>query len=122
MGKLSLDDIIRAPDIATKELDVPEWEGSVTITTFSLARRDQLLKKAMVNGAVQNDLLVPMVIVHGMVEPRIDESKIDALKEKSFRVLERIAREIMDLNGMLPEEAKRIEQSFRADAGPAGSA
>lgn len=122
MGKLSLDEIIRAPDIATKEIEVPEWNGSVIITTFSLARRDQLLKHSMVNGSVQNDLLVPNIIMHGIVDPIIDESRVAELKLKSFRVLERIAREIMALNGMLQEDATQIERAFRPDTGPTGSA
>ena len=122
MDRLSLDDIIHAPDLETKEIDIPEWSGSVKITTFSLARRDAMLKKAMVNGQMQNDLILTMLLAAGMLEPSITEAEAERLKEKSFRVIERIATEIMKLNGMLPEEVKRIEQAFPADAGPAGSA
>ncbi len=119
MGILSLDDIIRAPDLETKEIVVPGWKGSVIIQSFSIAKRDVMLKKSMVNGQPQNDFIITSLLVAGMVNPALTEDQAEELKQKSVRAIEYITNEIMKLNGMLPEEAKRIEQSFPANAGSA---
>jgi hypothetical protein len=47
---LSVEDILTAPDIAEKVVEVPEWGGAVKIRSFTKARQIALRNEAMVKA------------------------------------------------------------------------
>nr|WP_230404857.1 hypothetical protein [Nitratidesulfovibrio sp. HK-II]GBO98277.1 hypothetical protein RVX_3316 [Nitratidesulfovibrio sp. HK-II] len=51
---LTRDDILKAQDLPTAVVDVPEWGGQVTLRGFSAAARDNLAKRGTdENGGVE---------------------------------------------------------------------
>jgi hypothetical protein len=107
MGKmkypmLSADDIAAALDLAEVEVDVPEWKSSVKIKAFTLDERDRVLSEATKpDGVIDGQKLVRLMVVNGVSEPKLT---LEIVSKKSFAVIDRIAQDVMKLNGMLKEK------------------
>jgi hypothetical protein len=112
MSRLTREAILSAPDITEKEVDVPEWGGSVLIRTMTKAQQVKLRREAMVDGSLSEDRLEILIFVHGVVEPQFTAEDHDTLKGKSASAMDRVLLEIYRGSGMTKEEAARIERAF----------
>ena len=116
MGRLSREQILSAPDIVEKEVDVPEWGGSVLVRTLTKAKQIALRKQATVNGQLDDERLEVFVFIAGVIEPAFSPEDYDALKAKSSAAMDRVLMEIYRGSGILKEEAGKIERAFPAGA------
>ena len=99
---LSAEQIAAALDLAEIEYEVPEWGTTMRLRAFSLDERDQVLSAATEkDGKIDGPRLIRLLVLHGVVEPKLT---MDLIAKKSFRVVEKIATEIMQLNGMGAEK------------------
>lgn len=109
---LSIEDIVAANDLTTKTIPCPEWGGSVVIRILSKAEqnkvRDTVSGEATNMGAFEQELFTS-----AMVSPEVDGNTYVLLSQKSSLVMERIMREIIDLNGMGEDAAKKKEAEFQ---------
>lgn len=110
--RLTREAVLAAPDIAEKEVEVPEWGGTVLIRTLTKAQQVKLRKEAMVAGKLDEDRLEILIFVHGVVEPQFTPEDHDALKAKSASAMDRVLLEIYRGSGMSKEEVARIERAF----------
>jgi hypothetical protein len=106
---LSAGDIATALDRTEELYDVPEWGGAVKLRPLSLAQRDELTKKSTVNGQTDGATIVRLLVVYGVVEPVLTD---DILKEKAYAVVDRIAKKIMELNGLTQEAPLTAARTF----------
>lgn len=117
---LRSDQIAEALDRAEQTMEIPEWGGAVMLKAWSLEQRDRVMALASDTGRVDGKLdpakLVHLLVLYGVVEPPLTEAII---KEKSPTVIDRIATEVMRINGMTKEAALSASMTFRPDAGPA---
>lgn len=107
---LSVEDILAAPDIQEKLIEVPEWGGAVKIKSFTREEVYDIRQRALVGGQVDERMLEMLFLVHGISEPKFSEEHIIALRKKNAAVIERILREIFALSGLgrlAVDEAKR---------------
>lgn len=121
MSRLTREAILSAPDIIEKEIDIPEWGGSVLIRTLTKAQQVKLRKEATVDGHLDENRLEILIFVHGVVEPQFTADDHDKLKEKSASAMDRVLLEIYRGSGMTKEEAARIERAFPGGAPEARS-
>lgn len=99
---LTAEQISQVVDLNEVDLDVPEWGTAVQLRAFSIDQRDQVLAACTEkDGTVDAKKLIRLLVVHGVVKPTLT---LDIISGKSFAVVERIAQEVMKLNGMQKEK------------------
>jgi hypothetical protein len=115
---LSAEQIAAALDLAELEYEVPEWGTSVKLKAFTIDQRDQVLSACTEkDGQIDAKKLIRLLVVHGIAEPKLT---LDIIANKSFAVVERIAQEVMKLNGMSkekgPSAATVADVTFRQES------
>ena len=112
---LSKDQILSINDIKTKEVEIPEWKGSVFVREMSVGEIELYQRYAIkMESAAEPNLvafLVALVVCDEKGERIFDgQEDVVQLAKKSGRVLSRIAAEASELNGLgdeaIKEEAK----------------
>lgn len=99
---LTAEQIAAVVDLNEVELEVPEWQTSLKLKAFSIDERDRVLAACTEkDNTIDAKKLLRLLVVHGVVEPRLS---MDLVAGKSFAVIERIAQEVMKLNGMSKEK------------------
>lgn len=119
---LSKDDILKAQDGKTKDVEVPAWGGSVRLKSFSAKKRKELFSefnKFREEGtdpdfdtAVDFQIkLICACIVDDQGKPCFTKDDFEALSEKDSKVLESLFQECVDLNA-LGENVSVIQQNL----------
>lgn len=103
MKTLSRADILAAADAKTKTLKVPEWGGSLTIKTWTVAEADavgKLITEGMEAGYIENyrETIVQKSIVTETGDLMFTIEDIDALSAKSPAAMNRIFKAALALN------------------------
>lgn len=115
---LSVEDILTAPDIQERVVEVPEWGGAVRIKSFTKQRQIQLRAQALdQKGEVDSERMELLMFVEGVVEPKFTAQHLDLLKEKSASAMDRVLSAILDLGGLTPEKQAEMERDFRQGSG-----
>ena len=114
---LTVEDILTAPDIQERVVEVPEWGGAVKIRSFTKQRQIQLRAQALVGGEVDSERMELLMFIEGVVEPRFGVEHIDLLKGKSASAMDRVLGAILELGGMTPEAQNEMERDFRQGSG-----
>jgi len=115
---LSAEAISNVVDLNEMDMDVPEWGTAIQLRAFSIDQRDQVLSACTEkDGSVDSKKLIRLLVVHGVVNPVLS---LDIVSKKSFTVIERIAQEVMKLNGMQkekgPSAATVADVTFRPES------
>lgn len=100
MALIGKQNVLSADDFQYAIIPVPEWGGDVRVRGLTAAEQAIISKK--INESNTNDLAVIVTIMACVDEngERIFENgDKDALKARSYAVLDRIARKILELSG-----------------------
>ncbi len=107
---LSASEIATVVDRAEEVFPVPEWGGAIKLRPLSLSQRDEIASAALINGKTDGQLLIRLIVKAGVSEPLLTD---EVLRERSFAVIDRISRRIMELNGVTKkEDALTAERTF----------
>lgn len=117
---LSRDDILKAQDLVTEDVDVPEWGGAVRVKALSGAERDRFeasiigenTKSKRRNLANLRARLVALAVVDEEGENIFRFSDVEALGKKSAAALDRIFDAAMRLSGMRDEDVEELAENF----------
>lgn len=114
---LTPEQISKAVDLNELEIDVPEWGTALQLRAFSIDQRDRVLAQCSEkDGIIDAKKLIRLLVVEGVVNPVLT---LDIISKKSFTVIERIAQEVMKLNGMQkdkgPSAATVADVTFRQE-------
>ncbi len=113
MDYLSLDQILSAEDLPTKDIEIPEWGGVVKIQGLSKAKADKVSLECFDDdGEVDTAKLQVQMVLHCLVEPKITEAELTLLVEKKASVFNRLAVECMAHNGSTEEVAEQSAATF----------
>ncbi|HVJ72025.1 MAG TPA: hypothetical protein VM531_11070 [Sphingomicrobium sp.] len=100
-GLLGIDDIERVDDTAFKTVEVPEWGGSIRIGTINAGTMLEYVKSNDTAAKFNSGL---RMIVDSLVDAngkRIGQlSHMEMLKKKNNMVIQKVAEEILKLNGV----------------------
>ena len=115
---LTAEQIAAVVDLNEVEMDVPEWGTSIKLRAFSIDQRDHILSACTEkDGTVDAKRLIRLLVAHGVTEPKLS---LEIIAGKSFAVVERIAQEVMKLNGMQkekgPSAATVADVTFRPES------
>ena len=126
MKKLSKDDIFKADDLPTKDIDIPKWGGTLTIRTLTGAERDQF-ESAFVNQD-QIDIrglkarLIQLTVQNGDGQPMFTKADLQKINSKSASVIDRIFQVSQSLSGLTKEDAEEmVKNSGTAPTTASGS-
>lgn len=99
MKRLTTADIKSLPDVPTQELKIEQWNVSIVIQGITKAMQielgEMLDKEEMSAFDYQKQLLL-----HCVVEPKLELEDIDNLYEKDANVVDLIFASINELNGL----------------------
>lgn len=99
---LTAEQIAASLDLAEIDYNVPEWNARIKLRAFSIDERDQVVAACTEkDGTIDPKKLIRLLVVHGVAEPKLT---VEIVSKKSFGVIERIAQEVMNLNGMMKEK------------------
>jgi hypothetical protein len=123
---LSKDDIFKAEDLPTRDVEVPEWGGIVRVRALSGSDRDEYdasMLRAQPDGTVlrvpgSRAKLVSLCIVKDNGDPMFSVGDIGRLAQKSATALDRVVAAIVDLSALSDETAAELEGN--SDAAPSG--
>lgn len=122
---LTRDAILKADDIKTEEVAVPEWGGTVLVRGMSGRARDELEASMLIEAAGQqvtdrrnaSARIASMCIVDEAGKLLFSKDDIAALGEKSSAALNRVFAVASRLSGLSPEDMKELTENFGAAAG-----
>jgi len=115
---LDKDAILSANDRATREVEVPEWGGTVIVQAMTGKQRDEF--EAAVQRRSKGDavdirglkvLLVILTTVNQENEPLFTLDDADALAAKSGAAIDRIFRAASELNGLAESDIKDLAKN-----------
>jgi hypothetical protein len=104
-------DKIRSAGRDTREVEVPEWGGSVVIQELSLAELRKV-GDAVENKGEGSDDVTRLLLKYGVVEPALDDETLDhIINNGGVRAASRLAGLISDLQTSAATQEDR-EASF----------
>lgn len=133
MALLSRNQILEAKDIKTKDIEVPEWGGTIRIKQLSAKEynditmnmvnirkmaakqlsskknSDENLEDAINELAIKNQKILLLIksIVDENMKPLFSEADMELLYQKNTNVIDRIIAEIEEFNANSIEETKK---------------
>lgn len=119
---LTKDDILRAPDIKTEKVEVPEWGGSVHVRTMTGAERDAWESRllAVTETKKYDNLratLVAMTCSDENGNRLFSDGDIEALGRKSAAALGRIYDVALRVNALTREAREELLKNSEPSPG-----
>ncbi|MCG8670213.1 MAG: hypothetical protein MI867_12420 [Pseudomonadales bacterium] len=116
---LNRDQILKADDLKTEVVDVPEWGGQVRVRSLTAGERDTFEasitdNKKSKSGVVTVNIrarIASMCIVDEENKRIFTEQDIAALGEKSGIALNRVFVAAQNLNGWTEEDVEELEKN-----------
>ncbi len=114
---LTADDIWAAKDIEERTVPIPQWDGAVVIRTLSKKQADEMQKLATSEDrhtkqpVVDTDMLVALLFVESMIEPKITLEQYEQMKEKSAVAVALLQREILSASGLSQLAVREADKS-----------
>jgi hypothetical protein len=114
---LGRDAILAAPDLATQDVEVPEWGGTVRLRMMNGQERDAFEASCMVSkadGTQEFNMrnlrarLVAVTLVDAEGKRLFNEGDVDALGRKSAKALGRVFEVASKLNGITDDDASKL--------------
>lgn len=117
---LSRDAILRATDLVTEEVEVPEWGGVVRVKALTGAERDQFEagvverrgRKTEINMKNLRARLVALSVIDEDGRPLFRPTDAEALGQKSAAALGRVFDVAMRLSGMTEQDLDELTENF----------
>jgi hypothetical protein len=97
---LTIADILAKDDLGEKEVNVPEWGGSVVIRGLGYGEFVAVRDKSLVNGEKDETVFGVGLLAAAFVNPVLTEEEAKALFNKSSAAVVRITGEIVSLSGI----------------------
>lgn len=116
---LTKEQILAAADIRVKEVDVPEWGGTVFVRTPTGREQDQFDKSlegkdGKRDGRRFSELFCALYLSDAEGNRIFTDSDAPMLGKKSMRAIRRIMDAALELNGLKKEAVEEMEKNFDA--------
>lgn len=117
--RLSVEDILEAMDIQTKEIEVPEWGGTVLVQSLTKKAQQEARARATKPDPETGDDDIDMnameieLFVASVQEPKFGPEHFEQLREKNATAMDRILEVAGTLSGITKEQAASAAKSFR---------
>ncbi|MFJ9413040.1 hypothetical protein ACIRPT_02600 [Streptomyces sp. NPDC101227] len=121
MALLSKDQILKADDLKTEPVEVPEWGGEVLVRTLMGEERDKFEADSVTinkKGQPQQNLanmrarLVALCAVNEAGERLFSAYDVPDLGRKSATALDRVFQKAQELNGFTEADIEELAEGF----------
>lgn len=110
---LTVAQIVDAEDLTEEDVLTPEWGGKVRVRALTKRRQQALRKVASPGGKFDPELFEVGLVIEGVIQPDLDASQIETLRDKAAGPMDRIAQAVMKVSGLNAEAADEAEAEFR---------
>ena len=110
---LTVEQIMTANDIVERDVDVPQWGGTVRIRGLTKGQHQQLRKRATSRSQVDTDRLEMLLFSESVVEPRFTLEQAQSLRDKAAAPFERVMKAVLEINGLADGAVEEAEADFR---------
>ena len=132
MQPVTRDDILKADDLPSEAIDIPQWGGSVTVRTMTGTDRDEFHRVIQKRRSSDDDdqmdmrglkaMLLQRTITNGNGELMFKVSDLAALGAKSPVAIDLVYDLAARLNGLSAEDVEElVGNSSRTASGDSGS-
>lgn len=113
---LKKEDILKASDLETNEVDVPEWGGKIRLKSMTAGERDRFeeeVTKMREKKTFENirAKFLALCIVDENNELLFTGSDIQELGKKSAKVIDRLFTEAQSLNGLGDKDVEELSKN-----------
>ncbi len=124
MGLLTRDQIVNADDLETRDVEVPEWNGTVRVKALTGRERDEFEQSTVEqkkNGQVKQNLtnfrakLVALTVVDEDGAKVFTQKDVAYLGLKSAAALQRVFNVAAELSGMSEKDIDELTEDFDDD-------
>lgn len=102
MALLSRDSILKAQDVQTRDIEVPEWGGSIRVRTMTVAERLEFVRR--VSDPKDTHSAAAWLLAELSVDANgarlFQPEDVVELEKRNFRAVESVVSVIIELNGM----------------------
>lgn len=128
--RLSRDDILKADDTGSEEVNVPEWGGTVLVRGMTGKERDQFEMSVLERGhggrmvpnpANMRAKVIARCVVDGDGNRLFSEQDIQALGDKNAGALDRVFTVASRLSGLGQDEEDEAKRDFSLANGAGSS-
>lgn len=119
MALLNFTEIMAAEDITERDIEVPQWGGSVSIRSISHRLMREIKKdiaKKSGEDEPDEDEIEKWVLIKGMVSPTITEEEYEHLMDKSTQSIMVVLSAILGRSNATDTAAKEEEKTFRPES------
>jgi hypothetical protein len=112
---LSIQSIMQADDLATEEVDVPEWGGVIVIRELTKAQMNDL-RRSITGDTIDQDAFEKDMFLAAVIQPEFSPEQYSLLLQKSNKVMARIMEHIMVMSRVGGDEEAEDKEvaSFRS--------
>lgn len=114
----SVEGILKAApkDITTETIEVPEWECSVKVKSFTAAQSARIRQRGIGFKGESTQVawaeMEKQQFIEGVVEPKFDKKQVEALHRTSGRGFNRIIKWLDDHSQMDKEALAKAKEEF----------
>jgi hypothetical protein len=108
---LTKDSILKASDLKTADVDVPEWGGKVRVRTMTGADRQAFYKSNTSKDGMPKNMLEALIVATAIDEKgehMFTASDVSALASKSSIALQRVWDKAAEINGLTQKSVEDI--------------
>lgn len=117
---LGREEILRAQDLETKDVAVPEWGGTVRVRALTGSERDQFEAGTVIQQGKTMRLnlgnvrarLVALSVVDEEGQQIFSASDVEALGQKSAAALNRVASVAQQMSGLSDGDMEELTENF----------
>lgn len=101
---LTAEEILAASDLATVDVEVPEWGGTVRLRQLSAGETITFSEAASGNKKLGTVKLIAMSAVDESGNRLFTDKQVEALKSKSIKIFVKLQKIALELNGFTEKE------------------
>lgn len=109
---LTAEQIFEIKDLIEETMEIPEWNGSIVVKSFSKKQQQEIREMSEVDGEIDAERLEMFMFIRGVVDPQFTDDQYELLREKNAGVMDRILTRLMQMSGMAPEQQQAAERKF----------
>lgn len=118
MSYLTIEQIEQANDLKESDIDVPNWGGKLHIRELTRQQQIEIENKSRdEDGNIDIHKMQMLIMIHCVVEPKLEEKHIPILNQKNFNVIDEILKELDRLAYVREEEIAAARKTFRDETG-----
>lgn len=111
---MSVRDIALNATLATKIIEVPEWDAKVQIRAFSAADRERFVTSRE-PGYLYTDVVIACTLDPDSGAPIFDQADRDKLKDSPAGPLERIFSAVADMSLVSDDAVDKAKEGLKGD-------